>query len=114
MGGTIAGLAAAFRSAGDGSGSLFVMLTRLGSQWRIGLIKRVSQGQLRVAARSWKVELLSAISDTESECTWCPHKYESETFVLDKAGGFVSSGRRVLREAMQPQKIAPFPLLTDR
>jgi len=66
------GIALAFRSMGDGSVSLFLLLSPHGGQYRTMLKKITGAGRLR-ADNEANLELWDA--NFGEECVWCDHRY---------------------------------------
>lgn len=72
LSGPNAGIALAFRSVGDGSGSLFLVISPDQGRYRIILKKVATQGRLR-ADQDGNLELWDA--NDGGECIWCRHQY---------------------------------------
>ena len=100
------GVAAAFRSAGDGAGCLFAIVLRSGSAWKLALLRRTTQGTLRITANGQKLILCSANDPKALDCTWCSHKYQQEVFSLDEqTGRYRLSSKIPLSGRMDPRVV---------
>lgn len=78
----LAGIALAFRSMGDGSVSLYLVLSPQGDKYHAVLNKITGEGRLR-ADQQGTIELWDA--NFGNECEWCDHRY---TVVTYKWNGF--------------------------
>ena len=76
------GIALAFRSLGDGAGSLFLVISPEQVKYRIVLRKLIDQGRLR-ADQDANLEFWDA--GDEGECIWCPHRYKILAYKWDGA-----------------------------
>lgn len=76
------GIALAFRSVGDGAGSLFWVISPEQEKYRIVLRKLIDQGRLR-ADQDANLEFWDAGGD--GECIWCPHRYKILAYKWDGA-----------------------------
>lgn len=101
----------AYRNAGDGAGSLFVALACVENRWSIAMVRRVSQGQLAVSPDARNLQLWSAISQDDAECTWCPHRYEMEVLRFDGVSGqYERSESRRLSPKRDPRSVVRVPI----
>lgn len=99
-------VAVAFRNVGDGSGTIFTIFAKLDRDYERVLVRRVSEGQLRL--KSENLELWSAAIE-DNECTWCPHHYRITTFSL-KGNTMVEVTNQQTKKKVSPSHFAGDPL----
>jgi hypothetical protein len=106
-------LLAAFRNSGNGAGSLFVGIARVKDEWRLVLLSRGTQGQLKIRNSGRELEIHMATLAT-SETIWGRHHYTLETFQFDEARGQYRSGRKTpLPGDRDPQSVVRSPLVLN-
>ncbi len=82
---------ATFRNLGDGSGIVFVTVSKASDKWGISFLKRFQQARLDVLNCGSEFSVKYAVP--RDECTWCAHRYEVQRFVFDRGvGRYVISG----------------------
>lgn len=99
-----AGVVLAFRSVGDGAGSLFLVMSPEGGKYQTVLKKLTAQGRLR-ADQDTNLELWDA--DERAECIWCPHPYNIVAYRWDR------SHFSQLRKTTSCRKLSP-DAMTDK
>ena len=104
---------AAFRSIGDGSGTVFVLLT--GHDGHYEVWKRTTvEGRLRVL-RTGKIQLWDAgdAPEGEHDCVWCPRYYNVRTYrwanrTLSETGHFRT------KHALDPEPVSDQAILVEK
>jgi hypothetical protein len=104
---------AAFRSIGDGAGTVFVLLT--GNDGHYQIWKRATvQGRFKVL-RSGKIQLWDAGDAPEGEpgCVWCPRYYNVGTYgwanrTLSKIGHYRT------KHALDPEAVSDQAILVEK
>jgi hypothetical protein len=101
------GIAAAFRNAGDGAGSIFVAIAGLKNKWEITFLKRCTQARLTISHDGDILALLSVYDPEDNDCTWCPHRYQKEVYVYNRKAKKYKLSKRML----QPKRMDPTSVL---
>jgi hypothetical protein len=89
---------AAFRSIGDGSGTIFVLLTERDHRYVAAWKKETTQGRVEVL-RNGQLQVWDA--DGDGQCVWCPQHYKVSTFEW-KDGKPAIVGRYTTSHALDP------------
>lgn len=111
LSGNKAGVALAFRSLGDGSASLFLVISPEGEKYRIILRKITTEGRLR-ADQAANLEFWDA--GDGGECIWCNHPYRILQYRWE--GSYLTPVRKTNScQKLSPDKITdnPIELLTE-
>jgi hypothetical protein len=101
---------AAFRSIGDGSGTIFVLLTERDHRYVVAWKKETTQGRFK-ALRNGQFEVWDA--DGEGQCVWCPQHYKVSTFEW-KDGKPVIVSRYTTKHALDPVSISGDPIVIEK
>jgi hypothetical protein len=108
-------LAIAYTFSGDGTGSLFLVVTWTGS-YQVVFKKSVGQG--RMVLDSGTVELwertfgkyASRPDSVHYECEWCDHRYLITRFTW-RNGVYAKAGSKRTKKAYDPAEITAIPLV---
>ncbi len=102
-------LALGLRSSGDGAGSFFVVIAKMGTNYRPILTRATSQGRVVIAqGKNTSISVWSA-ADDDATCVWCKHVYEIETLLFD-TDKFRSTGKTRTKSTYEPSRIAMSPI----
>jgi hypothetical protein len=101
---------AAYRNIGDGSGTVFVLLSEQDGHYTIAWKRAVSQGRFKVL-QNGKMELWEA--QDEGACVWCPHPYKVTTLRWS-AGRLAKIGRFTTKSSLDPSPIADDPIVIEK
>ena len=104
---------AAFRNIGDGSGTLFVVLTERDGHydaWK----KATTQGRLKIL-RSGDVEIWEAgdVPDGEINCVWCSRYYQVQTLKWQN-GRLTKTRQTITRNTLNPSAVAERPIVIEK
>jgi len=101
---------AAFRSIGDGSGTIFVLLTERDHRYVAAWKKETTQGRFK-ALRNGQLQVYDA--DGEGQCVWCPQHYKVSTFEW-KDGRPAIVSRFTTKHALDPVSISDNPIAIEK
>jgi hypothetical protein len=103
----------AFRNIGDGSGTLFVVLTERQGGYEIWK-QATTQGRLRVL-RNGEMELWSAgdVPDGKIDCVWCSRYYKVESFQW-KVGIPAKLRQFITKRTLDPNAVADKPIVIEK
>ena len=101
---------AAFRSIGDGAGTIFVLLNVRDHRYVVAWKKETTQGRFKVL-RNGQLQVWDA--DGEGQCVWCPQHYKVSTFEW-KDGSPAVVGRFTTKHALDPVSMSDNPIAIEK
>lgn len=101
------GLLAAFRNIGDGSATVFALITEKGEKYSFAWSDWTTQAQFRISPKGafqvWN-------SDDGDNCVWCTHHYKVANFVW-KNGTLIKLSQYTTKRELSPYQFSENPIV---
>ena len=107
MGADQKGLLAAFRNIGDGSATIFVIITEGEGKYSFAWSNWTSQAQFRILPKG-RFQIWN--SNDGDNCVWCTHHYEVTDYVW-KNGTLAKLSHHTTKRALSPYQFSESPIV---